>query len=298
MKLDSIALIPLTTLVMMAFAANSVLNRLAVEGMFIDPGSFALIRVVSGAVVLGMILTVRGGGMSLRAGPRLVGALSLSLYMVGFSLAYLTLDAGLGALILFGTVQLTMFAHAARSDGGLGSRRMIGAAVAFVGLAYALWPGGGVPTDMGGALLMVAAGIGWAIYTIAGRSESDALGATAANFLIATPFLALLLVGGGMDVTFTGAGLAILSGAVTSGLGYALWYSILPRLETSIAAVVQLSVPVIAIIGGVILLGEELSMRIILSAIIVLGGIAIATMSSLVPAGRTAVHAPDQTPEG
>ena len=155
-----------------------------------------------------------------------------------------------------------------------------------------------MPTDMGGALLMVAAGIGWAIYTIAGRSESDALGATAANFLIATPFLALLLVGGGMDVTFTGAGLAILSGAVTSGLGYALWYSILPRLETSIAAVVQLSVPVIAIIGGVILLGEELSMRIILSAIIVLGGIAIATMSSLVPAGRTAVHAPDQTPEG
>jgi drug/metabolite transporter (DMT)-like permease len=283
---------------MIAFAANSVLNRLAVEGMFIDPGSFALIRVVSGAVVLGMILTVRGGGMSLRAGPRLVGALSLSLYMVGFSLAYLTLDAGLGALILFGTVQLTMFAHAARSDGGLGPRRLVGAAVAFIGLTYALWPGSGAPTDMGGALLMVAAGIGWAIYTIAGRRERDALGATAANFLIATPFLALLLVGDGTDVTFTGAGLAILSGAVTSGLGYALWYSILPRLETSVAAVVQLSVPVIAIIGGVALLGEELSIRIVLSAIVVLGGIAIAIRSSPVPAGRTAAPAPDQKPEG
>ncbi len=283
---------------MIAFAANSVLNRLAVEGMFIDPGSFALIRVVSGAVVLGMILTVRGGGMSLRAGPRLVGALSLSLYMVGFSLAYLTLDAGLGALILFGTVQLTMFAHAARSEGGLGQRRMIGAVVAFIGLTYALWPGSGAPSDMGGALLMVAAGVGWAIYTIAGRRERDALGATAANFLIATPFLALLLVGGGTDVTFTGAGLAILSGAVTSGLGYALWYSILPRLETSVAAVVQLSVPVIAIIGGVVLLGEELSIRIILSAGVVLGGIAIAIRSSPVPAGRTAAPAPDQKPEG
>jgi drug/metabolite transporter (DMT)-like permease len=298
MKLDTVALITLTTLVMIAFATNSVLNRMAVEGMFIDPGSFALIRVVSGAVVLSMILTVRGGGMSMRARPRLVGALSLSLYMVGFSLAYLTLDAGLGALILFGTVQLTMFAHAARNNGGLGSRRMIGAAVAFVGLTFALWPGGGVSADFGGALLMVAAGVGWAIYTIAGRRESDAMGATAANFLIATPFLALLLIGGGTDVTFTGAGLAILSGAVTSGLGYALWYSILPRLETSVAAVVQLSVPVIAIIGGVVLLGEELNIQIILSAIIVLGGIAIAITSSPVPMDRRAAQAPDRTPKG
>lgn len=287
----------LTALTMIAFAANSVLNRMAVDGMFIDPGSFALIRVVSGAVVLGMILTVRGGKMQMRAKPRLIGAVSLSVYMVGFSLAYLTLDAGLGALILFGTVQMTMFAHAARRPGGLGARRLTGALVAFAGLIYVLSPGIGGPAYLSGAVMMIAAGMGWAVYTIAGQSEADALGATAANFLIAVPLLTLLLVGGGTDVTFAGAGLAILSGAVTSGLGYALWYSILPRLDTSAAAVVQLSVPVIAIAGGVLFLGEPLTLRIVIAAIVVLGGIAVAVTASPAQAGHKAAPNRDQTPE-
>lgn len=290
-------LVLLTALTMIAFAANSVLNRMAVDGMFIDPGSFALIRVVSGAAVLGMVLTVRGGRMQMRVKPRLIGAVSLSVYMVGFSLAYLTLDAGLGALILFGTVQMTMFAHAARQPEGLGTRRLIGALVAFAGLIYVLAPGAGGPAYLSGAVMMIAAGLGWAVYTIAGRSEADALGATAANFLIAVPMLTLLLVGGGTDVTFTGAGLAILSGAVTSGLGYALWYSVLPRLETSAAAVVQLSVPVIAIAGGVLFLGEQLTLRIILAAIVVLGGIAVAVTASPAQADRKAAPHPDQMPE-
>ncbi|MEP2028397.1 MAG: DMT family transporter [Paracoccaceae bacterium] len=297
MRRDAVVLISLTSLVMVAFASNSVLNRLAVEGMFIDPGSFALIRVVSGAIALGMILIVRGGGLPVQLRPRLLGSLSLSLYLVGFSLAYLTLDAGLGALILFGTVQLSMFAHAARRDGGLSRRRTIGAAIAFVGLIFALWPGGGSPTDPVGALLMVAAGIGWAIYSIAGRKESDALGATAANFMIATPLLAVLFLNGGTEVTFAGAGLSIACGAVTSGLGYALWYTVLPRLETSTAAVVQLSVPVIAILGGAVFLGEALSIRIGLSAVIVLGGIAIAIISLAAPKGHKVAHVRDQTPE-
>jgi drug/metabolite transporter (DMT)-like permease len=291
-------LVFLTTVTMFAFAANSVLNRMAVDGMYIDPGSFALIRVLSGAVMLAMILTIRGGRFAMRPGPRLIGALSLSLYMVGFSLAYLTLDAGFGALILFGTVQITMFAHAARSAGGVSRRQITGAVVAFGGLLYALWPGGGTPTDMGGAALMVAAGIGWAIYSIAGRKEPDALGATAANFIIAVPFLALLLIGGGTEVTFIGAGLAMLSGAVTSGLGYALWYSILPRLQTSVAAIVQLGVPIVAIAAGVALLGETLTLRVILSAIVVLGGIGLAVTAPKALADRTAVRDPDQTPTG
>ena len=162
---------------------------------------------------------------------------------------------------------------------------------------YALWPGGGAPTDPWGALFMVAAGIGWAIYTIAGRRESDALGATAANFMIATPFLAVLLLSVGTELTFTGVALAIVCGAATSGLGYALWYSVLPQLETSTAAVVQLSVPVIAILGGAVFLGEVLSIRIGLSAVIVLGGIAIAIISSPAPKDRKVARVQDQTPE-
>jgi drug/metabolite transporter (DMT)-like permease len=286
-------LILLTALTMTAFAANSVLNRMAVDGMHIDPGSFALIRVVSGAVMLGMILTVRGGPVQMQWRPRLVGAISLSVYMVGFSLAYLTLDAGLGALILFGTVQIAMLGHAARQPGGLRHQQLIGAALAFGGLVYVLWPGPGGPPYLSGAIMMIAAGLGWAVYTIAGRSAADALGATAANFLIAVPMLTLLLVGGGTSVTLVGAGLAIVSGAVTSGLGYALWYSILPRLDTGVAAVVQLSVPVIAIVGGVVFLGEALTLRIVLASAVVLGGIAIAVTTSPVQADRKAVPAQD-----
>ena len=165
-------LVILISLTMMAFAANSVLTRLAIDGGHIDPSAFALVRVAAGALVLGMILTLRGGSLPLLRWTRLGGAVSLTVYMIGFTLAYLTLDAGLGALILFGVVQITMFAHAAATGGAPGPRQLTGAAVAFVGLLVALWPGQAGNTSLSGALLMVCAGLGIGIMSddIAERS--------------------------------------------------------------------------------------------------------------------------------
>ncbi|QFT57468.1 O-acetylserine/cysteine export protein [Sulfitobacter sp. THAF37] len=262
-----------TALTMIAFAANSVLTRAAIDGGHIDPSGFALVRVLSGAVVLGMVMTLRGGALPLLRRNRLPGAFSLAAYMIGFSLAYLTLDAGLGALILFGVVQITMFAHGALRGAAPGARQIIGAAVAFAGLLIALWPGAGGNNDPVGAALMVIAGLGWAAYTILGRGAVDPLAATAANFLLCLPILLVMLVSAGLYFSATGLALGMVCGGVTSGLGYALWYSVLPRLEQTTAAIVQLSVPVIAIIAGALLLGEAVDALLLLAAILVLGGI-------------------------
>ncbi|MEX0317943.1 MAG: DMT family transporter [Ruegeria sp.] len=268
----------LTCLTMTAFAANSLLNRLAVESGGSDPGSFAALRVFAGAVTLAMLVRMRGRRLPLWSSRRMIGAGALSLYMVGFSTAYLTLDAGLGALILFGVVQITMFAVTSATGAPPAARQLAGAGIAFGGLVYILWPAGAVQVDPVGAVLMALAGVGWAAYTLAGRAEADALAGTGANFVVALPVTgaAILILGGSWGMTPIGTGLAILSGAVTSGLGYALWYSVLPRLTASVAATVQLSVPVIAIIGGVLLLGETVGLRLILGTVLVLGGIALA----------------------
>lgn len=270
----------LTALTMCAFAANSILNRLAVESGASDPAGFAVVRVFFGALVLAALVYARGANLPLCNKRRFVGSGSLSLYMIGFSVAYLTLDAGLGALILFGVVQITMFTAGALTGSVPTGRQISGAGIALVGLAYVLWPSGAVRVDPVGASLMTAAGIGWAIYSIAGRSEPDALSGTAANFVVALPAtgLALLALGGDWQMTAAGYGLAALSGGVTSGLGYALWYRVLPQLAPAVAAIVQLSVPVIAIAAGVILLGEVTSPRLLLGAGLVLGGIALAVM--------------------
>ncbi|WP_415405309.1 DMT family transporter [Tateyamaria sp. SN3-11] len=280
-------LILLTVLTMIAFAANSILNRLAVDSGAIDPSSFAMIRVLAGAVALCMILTVRGGGLPILARGRFVGAASLAAYMIGFSLAYVTLDAGLGALILFGTVQVTMFAWSALRGAGPTQRQLLGAGVAFAGLMLALWPSGEGAGDLAGALLMVIAGLGWAAYTIVGKGAQDPLATTAANFVVAVPLLLLLLLGAGLHAAPTGIALAILSGAVTSGLGYALWYHVLPQLAGQTAAVVQLSVPIIAITAGVLFLGEAMTVAVGVAAVLVLGGIALAVTSPAVQAGHT-----------
>ncbi len=268
----------LTSLTMCAFAANSILNRLAIESEASDPAGFAVVRVLAGAVVLAVLVLLKGAVLPLRSPRRIIGAGSLSLYMIGFSVAYLTLDAGLGALILFGVVQITMFAVGAMTGATPTVRQLAGAAVALGGLAYVLWPSRTVQVDALGAALMVAAGIGWAAYSLAGRSEPNALEGTAANFVVALPVtaLALLVAGGTWQMTGFGYFLAALSGGVTSGLGYALWYRVLPQLAPSVAAVVQLSVPVIAIVAGILLLGELASMRLIIGAALVLGGIALA----------------------
>lgn len=262
-----------TALTMIAFAANSILTRMAIEGGHIDPSGFAIVRVLAGAVVLGMVITVRGGGLPLMRRNRIPGAMSLAVYMIGFSLAYLTLDAGLGALILFGVVQITMFAHSAVTGAVPTLRQIAGGAVAFAGLLIALWPGPGGAADPVGAVLMVVAGLGWAAYSIIGRSARDPLAATAANFLLCLPVLLVLLAGTGLVFSPTGIALGILCGGLTSGLGYAMWYSVLPRMAGAVAAIVQLSVPVIAILAGAVLLDEQVGPLVILATLLVVGGI-------------------------
>lgn len=272
----SLALLTILTLV--AFAANSLLNRAAVDAGFIDPSSFALIRVVAGAVVLGMIMTVRasGGPLALFVKRRAVGALSLSAYMIGFSLAYISLDAGLGALILFGTVQVTMFAITAWRGDRPGLLQLGGAAVAFFGLCVALWPGGGsLGTPLFGAGAMVFAGVGWAIYTLAGRGATDPLAETAANFIVSIPVLSVLLLTPNMHADWRGILLAIVCGGLTSGVGYAMWYSVLPKMRAQTAAVLQLSVPLIAIGGGALILSEALSTRVLIATVLVISGILV-----------------------
>lgn len=275
-------LIMLTAVVMVAFAANSVLNRLAVGAGEIDAMGFALIRLMAGAVTLLILCRMRQQSIAQSARLSLIGGGSLALYMVGFSLAYRNLDAGLGALILFGIVQISMFGWGALRGAKLTPGQGLGALLAFAGLTYVLWPAGEVQVPLAGAAFMVAAGLGWAIYSLLGRQVQSPLAATTMNFVWASVMvlpLTLLLVET-TTVTVLGVALAILSGAVTSGMGYALWYQVLPRLQPAVAATVQLSVPVIAILAGVIGLGEVLTLRLGLGTLGVLGGIALVILAA------------------
>jgi len=267
----------LIALTMTAFAANSLLNRVAVDGGYIDPAGFAVIRVASGAVVLMALARIQARQLSFATRRRFIGATALTVYMVGFSIAYLTLDAGLGALILFGAVQISMFVITGVMGAGPSARQIAGAAIAFGGLIVVLNPTHATGTDLLGTLLMVAAGVGWGVYTLVGKSEPDALAGTAANFALALVPTAIfpLMAGMAMFVTVPGIALAVVSGAITSGLGYALWYAILPRINAVLAAILMLSVPVLAVLGGVALLGEEVGVRFLFGALLVLGGISL-----------------------
>ncbi|MEG3223905.1 DMT family transporter [Vibrio gigantis] len=277
-----------TCLIMIAFAANSVFNRMAVNGGYIDPSSFATLRTLSGALFLSAWVLLRRQPITLLSKDRIVGGLSLSAYMLGFSLAYTILDAGLGALILFGTVQVSMFTWASVFGSRPSILQLIGASVAFGGLLVALWPQNGGPENyLYGAALMVIAGLGWAAYSLAGRSSKDPLLSTAANFIISVPIVLLFSMGSIHQLTFTGGALAVLAGSITSGVGYALWYSILAHLSAQTAAVVQLSVPIIAIAVGAIFLHEPADMGLLLATILVLGGIAISILSPKRPTERT-----------
>ncbi|WP_227284233.1 DMT family transporter [Boseongicola sp. H5] len=269
----------LTTLVMIAFAANSILNRLAVGGGHIGALEFSLIRVVAGAAMLCALVLFRGGALPLLARGRIAGAIWLSLYLLGFSVAYTRLDAGLGALILFGVVQITMFAGGVIGGDKPPLRRWIGAGLALVGLAWLIWPAGAVTVPGVAAAAMAVAGLGWGLYSLAGRKAQDPLPDTAANFLLAVPLCGLPVLlwpaePDAVSTAATGISLAIVAGAITSGLGYALWYSVLPRLGASVGGLVQLTVPVIAIVGGMLLLGEEITLRLVAASALVLGGIA------------------------
>ncbi|MEM1312990.1 MAG: DMT family transporter [Pseudomonadota bacterium] len=277
-------LLVLTALV--AFAANSVLCRAALDPAraAIDPASFTALRLISGAAFLGLLVILRGGGLSLRrASP--VSAAALFAYAAPFSFAYVALDAGLGALILFGAVQTGMFAGALLGGERPGAARWAGAAAGMAGLAWIALPGAEAPPLLP-SLLMVVAGFAWAVFSLRGRGSAAPLEDMARAFALCVPAAALLAVFGAPE-SATGAGiaLALASGALASGAGYAVWYAVLPKLEASLAAVAQLGVPLIALGGGVAFLGEPVSPRFWIAAALILGGVGAAT---LVPARRRA----------
>ena len=262
----------LTAAAMVAFAANSLLCRMALGRELIDAASFASIRIAAGAVTLVLILLIRGNRTKIA--PDWPGVAALFCYMVCFSFAYLSLTAGTGALLLFGAVQLTMFIAAIRGGERFTPVSWAGLGAAFTGLVYLVAPGVAAP-DPTGAVLMVTAGIAWGAYSLIGRSAGRPLLATTANFLYSVPpaiGLSLLFIGSA-DVSVTGALLAIASGALASGLGYAIWYAALPGLTAGRAATVQLSVPVIAALGGVLLLSEQITLRLVVASSLTIGGI-------------------------
>ncbi len=265
-------------IVMCAFAGNSILNRVGVAGYGMDPLSFGALRVLAGAIMLLVLTSARN--LPLRGARRWAGAGTLAIYMIGFSWAYQSLPAGLGALILFATVQGVMFATAVWRGQSVPPLRWAGMGVALAGLAVLLWPAGAVRVDASGALAMICAGAGWAVYTLLGQSERDATAATTANFVLCLPLMvsAVALRGELGPLPVAGVLVAVLAGAVTSGLGYALWYRVLPDLAVTIAAIAQLSVPVIAVVAGIVLLSEPLTPRIVVAASLVLGGIALSVL--------------------
>lgn len=267
----------LTSLAMVAFAGNSVLCRMALKDSAIDPASFTSIRIAAGAAMLLLIAIVSTGRTGIRSHGNWWSAVMLFIYAIGFSYAYVTLSTGTGALILFGFVQATMIAWGLVSGDRHGIRMWIGWSIAVAGLVWLLMPGIEAPPAVGAAL-MAAAGVAWGLYSLRGRSVSNPLLATTANFTLSIVFIAglLAMTAGSARISTQGVLLAIVSGALTSGLGYVIWYAALDNLSAASAALVQLSVPAIAAAGGVILLGEPLTARLLASAALVLGGIAIA----------------------
>lgn len=271
-------LILLTSVVLLAFASNSILNRMAVGAGEIDAITFAVVRAAAGAAILAILVFARGRRLPLWTRARLIGAGSLTLYLIGFSVAYIQMDAGLGALILFGGVQVTMFAGAVMGGERPPQRRWVGAGLAMVGLAWLSWPSGAAALPTGAVLAMLAAAIGWGIYSLAGRHATDPLAETGANFIWTLPALILLVLvwpnAEVADASTKGLILAVIAGAITSGLGYSLWYAVLPKLGGSVSALLQLLVPIIATVAGVALLGEVVTWRMVGAGAITLGGIA------------------------
>lgn len=281
--------------VLLAFAANSVLCRLALHSTRIDPASFTGIRLLSGAVTLWLL--VRVGRHRQRAGVQRTGqqrlggdwssAAALLIYALAFSFAYVAVTTGTGALLLFGAVQLIMI-----STGVLAGERvdwMIGGGwlIAVSGLVLLLLPAVAAP-PFDKAALMLCAGIAWGVYSLRGRRSQDPLRDTAGNFARSAPFAVLIaaLLWSQTSIDRNGALLALLSGSIASGLGYAAWYTVLPRLSAIVAANLQLSVPVIAAFGGVLFTAEAISPRLAISSTLVLGGVAVVTRRSLLNRAR------------
>ncbi|HEY6009817.1 MAG TPA: DMT family transporter [Geobacteraceae bacterium] len=276
----------LTVLALVAFAANSVLCRLALGGATIDAASFTTIRILSGAVTLLAFSRLGRRPVAVDRGSWLSAA-ALCLYAAAFSLAYLSLAAGTGALILFGAVQATMILAGLASGERPGVAEWSGLFLAVAGLVYLVLPGLAVPSPFGGVLMAIA-GVSWGAYSLRGRATVNPVAVTCDNFVRAVPLaLALsLAMLPHMSISPRGALLATLSGSLASGVGYVLWYTVVRRMATSLAATVQLAVPVLAATGGVIFLGERISLRFCLAALAILGGVALAVFGRARPVSR------------
>jgi drug/metabolite transporter (DMT)-like permease len=281
----------LSSITMTFFAANSLLARLALRSGEIDGASFTAVRIVAGAFTLVLLTSFRREGIGgARRHGSLRAALALFSYAIAFSFGYLSLDPGTGALVLFAAVQMTMLGIAFAGGERPHASEWAGLAVAFAGLVYLVSPGMTAPSPVGVSLMAVS-GVAWGYYSLAARDVSSPIAATAGNFTRAIPFAAGALVViwkiGHPHANWSGVGLAATSGAVTSGLAYSLWYVALKDLRTSIAAIVQLTVPVIAAAAGVVLLGEQLTWRLALASGAILGGVALALLGRVTAASSS-----------
>ena len=264
----------LTLVAIIAFAGNSLLCRLALKQTSIDAASFTFIRIFSGATALWLIMKMRNAPWK-KAGNWPSGA-ALFAYAAAFSFAYNSLSAGTGALLLFGAVQATMILWGLRKGERLHAIQIIGLVVALSGLVVFLFPGLSAP-PLSGSILMLGAGVAWGVYSLRGKAEKNPASATAGNFLRAVPLAAIVsvLLLPWVRLDRAGIGYAVISGAIASGLGYVIWYTALSGLKATSAATVQLSVPVLAATGGILLLGEPITFRYLVASIAVLGGIAL-----------------------
>jgi drug/metabolite transporter (DMT)-like permease len=286
-----------TLLAMIAFASNSLLCRAALKESSVDPATFTFVRIFSGALALCLIMSVRkrltvnptatplvdsfsnsapATRRSLLRYGNWISAVALFAYAAGFSFAYTSLSAGTGALLLFGAVQATMILWGLHKGERLNTIQIAGFIVAVAGLVVLVFPGLSAPPLIG-SILMLGAGLAWGIYSLRGKGERNPARVTTGNFVRAVPFAAALSIIFLPSANYNLAGItyAITSGAVTSGLGYVIWYSALPGLKTASAATVQLSVPVLAATGGILLLGEPITARYMLASVAVLGGIGL-----------------------
>ncbi len=281
--MSTLRIAALATLAMLAFAGNSILCRIALKETGIDAASFTSIRLASGAVVLWVITMFLGRDRQGKG--NWLSALALFTYAAGFSFAYISLTAATGALMLFGAVQVTMIGYGLWAGERLQKQQLFGFALAFGGLIGLLLPGpflaGLSAPPLVGSALMLIAGMAWGVYSIRGKGAGDATRVTAGNFLRASLLAVLLsaLMFSDFKADSAGVGYAVASGAITSGLGYAVWYSVVPALKAANAATVQLSVPVIAAVGGIALLGESITLRFALATLAILGGIALVILS-------------------
>ncbi|MFC1523200.1 DMT family transporter [Thermodesulfobacteriota bacterium] len=267
-------IIALTSLAMIAFAGNSLLCRVALKQTTIDAASFTTIRLISGAIMLWLVVRVLRGTSSGEGNWLSAGALFV--YAGAFSFAYVSLTAATGALLLFGAVQTTMISYGIWKGERLLKRQLIGLLLAFGGLVGLLLPGLSAP-PLSGSILMLGSGVAWGVYSLRGKGVGDPASVTAGNFLRAVPFsigLSIIMVN---DISLDNSGIvyAVLSGALASGLGYIIWYTALPALKATNAASVQLSVPVIAALGGVVFLAEPITLHLVLASVAILGGIAL-----------------------